>query len=219
MSWLGDKINQLLEAIGKKRTPLLEAGKGEEVELKGKRTEFVTGVQEAAILSEQERAIQEAELAEKAAYNCLADMVAKQKFDDETHLGESMQKGMHRLQVEDHYMGYGHGKQVPVSDAIIRVYREIQRVMHETTDFSPGYGTVKNTELQQLLESKNLKLQDVLSKSGKSISARISQDFTTKGGSMQDFNSYDDEPLARQTMRNSIMRVFTDYINEMEHGK
>ena len=64
-----------------------------------------------------------------------------------------------------------------------------------------------------------MNLQDVLSKSGKSISARISQDFTTKGGSMQDFNSYDYETLAKQRMRNSIMKVFTDYINEMEHGK
>ena len=218
MSWIGDKINKLFEAIGKKRTPLLEAGERKTIDPEGRRGRFLTEVQQIA-LSDQEQAIKEAELAEKAAYNCLAEMVARQLFDDRTHLGESMEKGMHRLQVEDHYMGYGHGKQVPVSDAIIRVYREIQRVMHETPDFSSGYGIVKKAELQQLLESKNLNLQDVLSKSGKDISAKILADFQAEGQSMSNFNSDYDELVARAKMKNAIMKAFQEYINEMEYIK
>ena len=218
MSWIGDQIRKALAWIGidVQDKPLLEAGKGKMPDLGEKRAAFYADIQKTEV-SEQMRAIQEAELAEKAAYNCLAEMVARQLFDDRTHLGESMEKGMHRLQVEDHYMGYGHGKQVPVSDSIIRVYREIQRVMHETPDFSSGYGIVKKAELQQLLESKNLNLQDVLSKSGKDISAKILADFQAEGQSMSNFNSDYDELVARAKMKNAIMKAFQEYINEMEN--
>ena len=215
MSWIGDQIRKALAWIGidVQDKPLLEAGKGKMPDLGEKRAAFYADIQNTEV-SEQMRAIQEAELAEKAAYNCLADMVANKQFDDRTHLGESMEKGMHRLQVEDHYIGYGHGKQVPVPDGIIRVFREIQRVMDETQDSYTGYGI---EQLQQLLANKNLNLQDVLRKSGKDISAKILADFQAEGQSMSDFNSDYDEPLARAKMKNAIMKAFQEYINEMEN--
>lgn len=216
MSKIGDMWKTLLSKLGLSKQPALM--QGEEIPDGADKNEFSTRVKNIQISPEQQQ-MQEKETAKKAAYNCLAEMVVNQEFDDKTFLNMSMNKGMHRLQVEKRYVDYGHGEEVPVSDSIIRVYREIQRTMYEKTKFIAGYGLAHDAELEQLISGKNLNLGDILMEGGEKISTKVLSDFQNQGHSITEFNSYSDEGLAKTTMKNAIVKAFNDYIQEKGYNR
>ena len=93
MSRIGDFFRRLF-----KKEPLrLEEGKDRDFESEG--NGFRDRIREIATLSPEERDKRDAERKELAEFNCLAKMVATGKFDDQTFLGESKEKGMYRLQI------------------------------------------------------------------------------------------------------------------------
>lgn len=148
------------------------------------------------------------ELAKLAAYNCLANMVANNRFHDDPskviakHPEESRIKGMHRLQVEDAFVDYGHGREVPVTDEEIRVYREIQGAMNGVA-----------------LDNKGTDLLNVLSKGGKNIVAKVIDEFKKGQHSFVEFNSYYDAPLAKDFIHNIIKKEIASYIEKEKQSQ
>lgn len=214
MSRIGDFFRRLF-----RKEPLrLEEGKDRNFESES--NGFKDRIREITTLSPEERAQRDAERKELAAFNCLAKMVATGKFDDQTFLGESEEKGMYRLQAEAEYKNYGHGADIPVNDNILRVFREIQRLAVDGVDrYQDGFGMVRDDRLEKMLQENNMQLETILRNGGKKISEKIDMLFRASGRGYIDFNSDYERPYAMQAIQEAIVKEFSEYIREIQQDQ
>ena len=190
--------NFINKFVGKSSQNLLSEGQTNNTN--NARSDLINRLGETQLSPEQVQ-MREEELSEKAAYNCLAQMVSKSKFNNQEHRGESMEKTMYRLQAEDFYKDYGHGNEIPVSDNTLRIFVEIQR---------------NYNQLNAICSENKMDLLQVLMKDGKRISMEIENAFTQNKGSFIGFNSDYDEQVNSQIMSNAIKKTLQNYVEEQQ---
>lgn len=169
--------------------------------------------------SPEQIAQEEKELAQKAAYRCLAEKAVgiRKPFNRMDHLGESMYKNRYRLQAEEDYRDFGHGADIPVSDEIIQVFKIISDNIQQLKNGGESKLSSIFNEKINLNTIEEMLINNGEQVSNKTIEAFKSNDAAKKGYvSFNSFNLDSEERMATDVMNNCITSTFKEIMQERE---